>query len=821
MMSIKPRTLATCLRRALLASVALSATGAAFAQEAPQGKDAKTLDTITVTAQSREQELQDVPIALQVLDQRLIETTAASDIGDLDSFIPGLVVSDNQPTQAGFALRGLSTGDFGIGTDPTVGVYVDGVYAGRGGGTVLPFLDVERIEVLKGPQGTLFGRNTAAGAVSIITRHPSSEFEGRARLRLSNHTSGRLDGMLNLPINDRAALRFNVLHSEDGGWLRDAATGEALNDGSQDAVRAALRWDIGDNTRLNFSWDHEKLDQRSRPIVGIVALDAATGLPEFPANPAHYRDPFESPAYTDVQDNDETRDFDGATLQIEHDFEWGRLVSTSAWRTFDTLNRAEEDGTNKSWLYIDTVNIENNTTWYQEFKFSGSTAKLDWVAGASWFKERARQSSVVNLTSDSVNTAALSQYGLPLFSMLQGAADFYGIPVQLFGNPWQESYDNTLGSEAYAAFGDVIWRATDKLNLTFGLRYTRDTKDFTWYNGYHRADALNAALATLEQYGVLPVQVPCSMLGLCAPDDMTLVDIDAQFLAGFDLAFSDPVSFMNKGVLNRDGNSWSDWSPRFVVDFHIDDKTMVFASLAKGYKAGGYNAFSPGAAFDNEEVWNFEAGIKKTLADDRLQFDASAYKYKYDNRQAVRLDTTQAIPRYVISSSDLTAWGAEFSARWKPTRALSLDANLAWIDSTYDNFVTVEGDDLGGQPTGEPWLSYSLGGSYLFELGDAGDVSISLRHAFRGASRCNSSSNTQGDCGRYPAFRIGESQNRTDLYLQWQSRDERLSVAGYVNNLFDHRYVHGLSSYGTTVFGTVGTTISAPRMYGVEVQYQF
>lgn len=497
------------------------------------------------------------------------------------------------------------------------------------------------------------------------------------------------------------------------------------------------------------------------------------------------------------------------------------MVSTSAWRTFDTLNRAEEDGTNKSWLYIDTVNIENNTTWYQEFKFSGSTAKLDWVAGASWFKERARQSSVVNLTSDSVNTAALSQYGLPLFSMLQGAADFYGIPVQLFGNPWQESYDNTLDSEAYAAFGDVIWRATDKLNLTFGLRYTRDTKDFTWYNGYHRADALNAALATLEQYGVLPVQVPCSMLGLCAPDDMTLVDIDAQFLAGFDLAFSDPVSFMNKGVLNRDGNSWSDWSPRFVVDFHIDDKTMVFASLAKGYKAGGYNAFSPGAAFDNEEVWNFEAGIKKTLADDRLQFDASAYKYKYDNRQAVRLDTTQAIPRYVISSSDLTAWGAEFSARWKPTRALSLDANLAWIDSTYDNFVTVEGDDLGGQPTGEPWLSYSLGGSYLFELGDAGDVSISLRHAFRGASRCNSSSNTQGDCGRYPAFRIGESQNRTDLYLQWQSRDEQLSVAGYVNNLFDHRYVHGLSSYGTTVFGTVGTTISAPRMYGVEVQYQF
>ncbi len=804
MMSIKPRTLATCLRRALLASVALSATGAAFAQEAPQGKDAKTLDTITVTAQSREQELQDVPIALQVLDQRLIETTAASDIGDLDSFIPGLVVSDNQPTQAGFALRGLSTGDFGIGTDPTVGVYVDGVYAGRGGGTVLPFLDVERIEVLKGPQGTLFGRNTAAGAVSIITRHPSSEFEGRARLRLSNHTSGRLDGMLNLPINDRAALRFNVLHSEDGGWLRDAATGDALNDGSQDAVRAALRWDIGDNTRLNFSWDHEKLDQRSRPIVGIVALDAATGLPEFPANPAHYRDSFESPAYTDVQDNDETRDFDGATLQIEHDFEWGRLVSTSAWRTFDTLNRAEEDGTNKSWLYIDTVNIENNTTWYQEFKFSGSTAKLDWVAGASWFKERARQSSVVNLTSDSVNTAALSQYGLPLFSMLQGAADFYGIPVQLFGNPWQESYDNTLGSEAYAAFGDVIWRATDKLNLTFGLRYTRDEKDFTWFNDFHTADELNQALRVLDAVGIL------GELGLSADQ-----------LAMMDLAFSDPVSMANKGVVNRASNSWSDWSPRFVVDYHVSDDTMVFASLAKGYKAGGYNAFSPGAHFDNEDVWNVEAGVKRSLADGRLQFEASAYHYRYDNRQAIWLDTTTAVPRYVINVSDLAAWGAEFSARWQPTAALSLDANAAWIDATYDEYVTPDGIDLGGEPTGEPWFSASVGGSYLWDLAASGSLRLSVRHAYRGASRCNDASGTQGTCGRYAAFQIGGASNRTDVQLQWRSPQDHWSVAAYANNLFDNRYVTGLQQYGTTVFGTVGATVSEPRQFGVEAQFRF
>ena len=472
------------IRRVLLASLLASATLSAQAQNKPQdaapgNKDATTLDRIVVTAQSREQQLQDVPIALQVVDASTIDTTAAATLGDLDSFIPGLDVSDSQATQTRFKLRGLSTDDFGIGTDPTVGVYVDGVYAGRGGGTVLPFLDVERIEVLKGPQGTLFGRNTAAGAISIITRRPTQENEGRVRVRFGNDGTRHIDGTFNVPINDAMALRVNALHDETDGWLRDDATGKSLDDGRNDALRVAYRWDISDSTRLLLSWDHEKLDQRSRPTIGIVALDPVSGLPEFPANPSHYRNPFDMPAYTDVAGNNERRDFDGSTLQIEHDFEWGQLVSTTAWRHYKTMNRTEEDATNRQYLYIDTNNVENNTTWYQELKFSGTTDRLDWVAGASWFKENAKQNSIVDLNSSSVDTAAMYALGVPIFSVLQMVADMYAVPVQLLGNPWTESYDNTLHSTAYAAFGDVIWHATDKLNLTFGLRYTRDQKTFT------------------------------------------------------------------------------------------------------------------------------------------------------------------------------------------------------------------------------------------------------------------------------------------------------------------------------------------------------
>lgn len=807
--------LAGSIRRALLASMLASAALSVQAQDkpqdAPKGKqDATTLDRIVVTAQSREQELQDVPIALQVVDASAIETTAATTIGDLDSFIPGLEVSDSQATQARFKLRGLSTDDIGIGTDPTVGVYVDGVYAGRGGGTVLPFLDVERIEVLKGPQGTLFGRNTAAGAISIITRRPSQANEGRVRARFGNDGARHVDGTFNLPLNDRMALRINGLHDETDGWLRDGATGKPLNDGRNDALRVAYGWNISDSTRLLLSWDHEKLDQRSRPSIGIVDLDPNTGLPEFPANPAHYRNPFDRPAYTDVAGNDETRDFDGSTLQVEHDFEWGRLTATSAWRHYETMNRAEEDATNQQHLYIDTNNVEDNTTWYQEFKFSGNTDHIDWVAGASWFKENARQSSVVGLNSSSVDVAAMYALGVPLFSMLQSVADMYDVPVQLMGNPWTESYDNTLKSTAYAVFGDVIWHATDKLNLTFGLRYTRDEKKFSWFNDYHRADALNQALQVLDQAGIL-----------AAVSTMAGIPLDAQTLAGFDLAFSDPVSMANKGVLNRASNSWSDISPRLVVDYHLTDDTMVFASLAKGYKAGGYNAFSPGAHFENEEVWNFETGVKRSLAGGRFQVEASAYRYQYDNRQAIWLDTSPAVPRYVTNVSDLTATGAELSARWFPNAAFQLDFNLGWIDSTYDRYVTPEGIDLSGKPTGEPKLSYALGGSYRFELGEAGSLTLSARHGYRGASRCNDASSTQGNCGRYPAFRIGGASERTDVFLQWRSPQETWSVAAYANNVFDNRYVTGLNQYGTTVFGTVGAAVSEPRQVGLEVQYRY
>ena len=819
-MKVTQRNLVVGLRRALFGGcVVLGTGGTAWAQSTPQGEqDATNLDAIVVTAQSRQQELQDVPIALQVVDQQLLDDVAADNLGDIDAFVPGLVVDAAQPTQPSFRLRGAETSDFGIGTDPAVGVFVDGVYGGRGGGVLLPFVDIERIEVLKGPQGTLFGRNTAAGAISLVTRRPQNETEARLRLRLGNYGKQYADAMWNLPTGDNSALRFNALFNHSDGWFQDGATGKDLGGENVWATRAAWQVGLGENTTALVSWDHESLDQNGRVTTGIVPLPAYPQRPPVPVDPDDYLDPRDIPTYSDAT-NAEWRTFDGVTLIVDHALTWGHLTSTTSWRQYDALNQTEEDGTNRADLYIDSVNTESNETFYQEFKFAGSNARLDWVAGASFFKEDADQTSEVNTNTAAVdnivrNLGVAYELGVPdgsLFNFTSMLAQMNGIPISLVGDRWNERFTNTLSTTAYAAFGDVIWRATDKLNLTFGLRYTRDEKDFTWLNTPRNAPELEAKLDLLESLGFFDA---LAQMG---------IPITRELLT-FDMAFIDPPAMVNKGVLVRDKRSWSDFSPRFVVDYHFNDKAMVFGSLAKGYKAGGFNALQIGPAFENEDVWNAEVGIKQSFG--RFSYNASLFHYRYDNRQSIRLidpdpNNPVDIPRFVFDTGDLEATGIDFDMRWKVTDAFTLDAQAEWIDSKYKDYVTPEGVDLDGEPTGEPRFTASVGAAYKMSLGDSGDLRLSARHAYRGRTRCNAGSDLQGDCGVNALLDIGEPRERTDVRVGWTSPQGTWSWAVYGNNIFDNQYVKGLNTYGRGPLGVVGATISEPRTYGMEVAVKF
>lgn len=787
---------------------AATTPGVAVAQEATAG-----IEEILVTAQRRTQSLQDVPIAMQVVDDALIKDVAAENLGDLNGFVPGLVVSGNSPTQPRYQIRGIQTGDFGVGTDPAVGVYVDGIYAARSGASLLAFNDIERIEILKGPQGTLFGRNSAAGAISIVTRPPEDEFHSLLRMRFGEHGKQYYEGMLNTPIGDSVALRINGVYNRSDGWLEDAATGRDLIPEENWAGRVALRWKLSDKTSATLSWDHDDLDQLARPAIGIIPVAAGQTQIPYPADPATYIDPRKAPVYNDVVGNEESRQLDQVNLFIDHTFGSVDFRSSTSWRQFDTVNREDEDGTNLIAVYFDTANIEDNESFYQEFKFSGRTDRIDWVGGVSYYKEKADQISDTHTYTDGIDTLGTNlgiyaSLGLP-FPLYGGTSAFLEpFGVTMLGLPWREAMYNHGDFEAVAAFGDVIWHVNDRTNLTLGLRYTQDTKEFTWVNGPHETPELDQIVATLDEAGVFdPFGFP----------------VPPTVLYRFsDVAFQGDTP--EGGVTRKD--TWDDVSPRVVLDYKVTPNVMVFGSLAKGYKAGGYNSVQVASEFENEDVWNFETGIKSVFPDARVTLNASAYYYIYDNKQAITLVDEvdgSGIPQYLVDTSDEEAWGIDAEAQWRPVDQFTLYANVAFIDATYKDKMTRGTDplDLSGEPTSEPYLSAALGASYGWALGASGDLQLSGRYAYRGESRCNADSERQGTCQITRNFKVGEATQRLDLRLAWTSANDTFGLAAYVTNVLDDQYVTSINNLTTDTFGTPFASISEPRMWGVEAMISF
>jgi iron complex outermembrane receptor protein len=819
MMKTRKATKTAPSRNLLYMSLLLAFAGTAPAQDAATDAEvdqAKVLDRVKVTAQGREQELKDVPIAVAVVDEKMIDNLQATNLGDLDGFIPGLEVSSGSITQPRYSIRGISTGDFGVGTDPAVGVYIDGVYAARSGGAMLAFNDVERIEVLKGPQGTLFGRNTAAGAISIVTNRPTQNSEGNATLRVGSDGLINLYGLYNLPVTDSSALRVSFTSNESDGWLEDDATGEMLNPEKNWATKIAWRTKFGTGTVLDVSWDHEEVNQLARPVIGIVPLNPYPYPANFPADPDTYLDPFKAPVYNDVVNNEESRQFDGITLQLYHGFEWASMTYSAAYRAFDTVNREDEDGTNRINLYLDTANVENNSSFYQELKFNGMAGSVDWIAGASWYSEDAEQTSYVNAYTDSIDTLYYNLIGFPLFTVMEQTLQGYGVPASVMGQTWSEPMHNTGKFTAVAAFGDAIWHVNDRLNLTFGLRYTRDEMIFTWLNGPRVAPDLDATLAFLAS----PVAG-----GFLQGYYAFLDSIDPQLKT----LYTSDVIFNYAAFPGIEGNTitkkktWSDISPRFVADYRVNDEIMLWGSYTNGYKAGGFNSVEINSQFDNEDVDNLEIGMKGAWQDIGLSVNTSIFNYVYNDKQSIRLDNDNAsgVPQYLVDSSDEEAFGWDLQVIWQATDGLGLMFSSQYIDQSYKDYVTSDGVDLSGEPTGLPLWSFAAGGNYTWMFGDASKLEFGVMHSYRDGSRCNSDSQNQGTCQVSPNFTVGEDQNRTDARLQWTAADDRWSAGAYVQNAFDNRYIGGVGGLTRDVFGTTHATISAPRQYGVEFKVKF
>jgi iron complex outermembrane recepter protein len=792
---------------AILGSALLAATMPA----SHAAENEATINTVTVTAQSRRQAAQAVPIPFQIVNADQLSKLGATDLSQMNGYIPGLFVDGTEPTQPNYRLRGVGSLDFGIGTDAPVGIYVDGVYTGKSGGSMMNFNDVERIEVLKGPQGTLFGRNSAGGAISIVTKEPSRQWEADAHVRLGGDGLRHTDGVLNVPLSDNVAARISAVNARSDGDLVDNASGVRYKGEHSWGTRAALVWRTPQQGKVLLSWEHQELDQASRPSQSLVAAAPIGATPTYPTNPSTWVDPRHSGVMNDARGGGrEQRRFDGVTLQIERPLPWADFSSTTAYRHFTSLNRADQDGTNRIDTKLDTSNIESNTTWQQQFKLSGKNARADWLAGISLFGETAHQTSELDTNTNSLNTLFRNGAGLPVYSLLDGATSQAGLPFKFTGHDWRESMFNRGSYRAYAGYGDIIWHVSDRLNITTGARLTRDQKEFSWYNPRRVAPGLDSTIGTLDGIGFFPALVQS---GALTPQQLGALrgGLEGNALIASNGARNTPLV---------QSKHWTDLSPRIVLDYRAAPGVMLYGSVTKGYQAGGYNSVAVAGGYAPETVINYEAGIKSELRDLKMIINASAFHYKFSNLQSIVLisnGNNNGIPSYQVSSSDQGANGLDLEMRWTPVRDTRLYLTGEWIDQTYLHYVSNNGTNLSGQPVGTPRLSAAAGIDQAWRGVFGGKLDLTLQYAYTGATRCNDDSLSQGTCVKTSSYTIGAAQQRTDTRLAWSAPSGQWSIAAWVNNLFDQRYVYNVSNL-TAIFGTPVASVSSGRRVGIELR---
>ena len=786
--------------RALVAAAAAPDSGQVQAPPSTETpRDDLALDDIIVTAQKRQQSLQDVPISINAFNAEALGALTAESIGDLDSFTPGLTINDSSVTQPSYAIRGVQTDDFGIGTEPSVGIFIDGVYSGRSGSSLIFFSDVARVEVLKGPQGTLFGRNTSAGAISIVTNQPVDKLEAIGSVQLGNYHKARIDGTVNLPLASNLFLRLNGVYNRRRGYLVDALSGEDREQDHNTSGRAALRWEPSDATDFTLAYDHDDTAKDGPAAVGIST--SALSL-----------DPF-GPFANDVIDNKETRLLNGVTFTANHRAGALTFTSISSFKHFETHNREDEDGTANPRLYLDTENIEKNSSIYQELRVGYDRGIVNAIAGASYFHERGRQTSAVTLLSDSVDNLLGVVADFPIFTIL----DSVGIPG-VFGQPFREDMNNRAANDSYAAFGDATFAITPQLSLIAGIRYTHDIKRFTWLNGGFTAGGLETTTADGALYNaIVGADLFPAGTQISAADFFRATVGSAGLI--FDSGALENVPFTRKEKFN-------DVSPRFVIQYQYTPDVLLYASATRGYKAGGFNSVEINSFFSPENVWNFEGGMKSELFDRRVRFNASGYYFKYKNRQSISLeDTGGSLPQYITRSGDSEAYGVDLETQFVVTRDLTLSAVAGAINSKWVTRVE-RGIDISGQPTGEPRFRGVLSGHFDHEIEGVGTPFADASWSYTSRILINDATR-DSDAEIAPVVdfskleKLRSARSVVNAKIGWRLPGNRFSVAVFGENVFDNQRPRTLNTISAGIFGTPYVRLDRPAFYGIELGLRY
>jgi iron complex outermembrane receptor protein len=587
----------------------------------------QTLAEVVVTARRREERLQTTPISIAAYSGQDLEVRGVTTTTDLGAFTPNLVTSSGSgvsgnSSAASFFIRGIGQIDFLLNTDPGVGLYIDDVYIGRSIGADLNLLDLERVEVLRGPQGTLFGRNTIGGAISLTSRPPTSELEGNVAVAAGSSSLKSARGVLNIPISTALAARVSFESRERDGYVTRLADGIELGDENSQAARVALRWEATDRLVLDLIGDAVRRREQSPPTTAVAingaslfggffnaVLSGSPGCvppPGSPSDPACFNEQWltGNPDTTNgTVASQSDVDGNGLSLRIQLDAnEWWTLKSISAYRSVDAIGRRDGDGS--PFPISQTHDTWTHDQFSQELQALSAqpAAGIDWIVGAYYFRER-------GVNHNQVDFAPVS--------LLSGGA---------------------VDNDSTAAFGQLTWHATDELSLTAGLRYTKETKRFT-----------PEQFVTADRGTGIPPGTPIlpNVEASTSVDELTpLVNLAYQ------------------------------WTPGF----------MTYVTYSEGFKSGGFTqrVFPPlpqTPSFDPEYATVYEAGFKYSSEDQRLRLNGAAYYTDYTDLQVQVLLGPAPITR---NAANATVKGFELELAAVPVGGLKIESGIGLTDASYD-----------------------------------------------------------------------------------------------------------------------------------------
>lgn len=714
--------------------IALTTGGTAAAQ----ADDAAVVDEIVVTARKKAENLQDIPISITAMTAEAMERAGVSNVADLARRTPGLQYGafgdlKLSPT----SLRGVVGSAGSAGADPAVGYYVDEVFVGQGAGANLDLYDIDRVEVLRGPQGSLYGRNTIGGVISITTKRPTEEFAASGLAEIGNFDHRRFAASISGAIVPGTVLaKLAATRDTRSGYEHNVLLDRDVNDSRTWSVRGQVLWLLGAETSLLLTGEHNEAD--NEPLVfETLKYNNAALLPTLldAARRSRNTDPFDRQVQADIV-TEERLEASGVAATFKTKLGEISVTNVASYREHDYYSRTDTDRSSLPIAY----DGDPEKVWRasEELRFDVSTGPIDWLAGIYYFRQRSRNQSFIEIGS--------------------ALADLFGAP-SLTGT--LAGSNGRLDTTSTAVFGSATWAVNERLELSAGGRYTRDRKRIRY-------------------------------------------------------AQDDPLALLGGDADIRGRDTWSEFTPNANIRFRITPDVLVYATVSKGFKSGGFNdalGDANGIGFNPETLWNYEAGLKAELFDRRAVFNAAVFNMDWKNIQITQDNPVTAIFDPIIlngGKAHSRGFEAELSAR--PTANLDVGANLSVQEVEYDEGRLPDGTPLRKVPFAPDYTGL-LFAELRIPVERLGTVSVYGDYQFRGESYLTANNDPDG---RVKPYQLA------NLRIGLESEDGRWRLTAWGKNLTKEVYKQRLFDlFNQDLVGQKFIVLGAPRTYGLELKVTY